>query len=196
MEHLDSDLKRLMDVKMQQLRPSEVKCMMKQLLEGIKFLHENEVMHRDLKPSNLLVNKMGELKICDFGFSRQLQSESGSYSPGVATLWYRAPEVLAGAETYSSAVDMWFLALGRTPMLTQLGFDLLNRLLRFDPDKRITTDEALNHGWFKEFEPYLFCFTKKLQLDTSVPRNKGEDYYQKMRSRQMRDDVSRVFLSN
>ncbi|KAL0332838.1 UNVERIFIED_CONTAM: Cyclin-dependent kinase G-2 [Sesamum calycinum] len=135
-----------------------------------------------------------------------LQSESGSYSPGVATLWYRAPEVLAGAETYSSAVDMWSvgcimaemllkqvlfkgrceieqlhiiymsfgigcakpysnqllrrflnaMTLGRTPVLTQLGFDLLNRLLRFDPDKRITADEALNHGWFKEFDPYFF----------------------------------------
>ncbi|KAL0350019.1 UNVERIFIED_CONTAM: Cyclin-dependent kinase G-1 [Sesamum radiatum] len=52
------------------------------------------------------------------------------------------------------------MTLGRTPMLTQLGFDLLNRLLRFDPDKRITADEALNHGWFKEFDPYFFWFTK------------------------------------
>ncbi|KAL0350013.1 UNVERIFIED_CONTAM: Cyclin-dependent kinase G-2 [Sesamum radiatum] len=117
MEHLDSDLKRLMDVKMRPLRPSEVKCMMKQLLEGVKFLHENEVMHRDLKPSNLLVNKMGELKICDFGLSRQLQSESGSYSPRVATLWYRALEVLAGAETYSSAVDMWSVGCIMAEML-------------------------------------------------------------------------------
>ncbi|KAL0292757.1 UNVERIFIED_CONTAM: Cyclin-dependent kinase G-2 [Sesamum radiatum] len=81
MEHVENDLARFMAVKRQPLRPSEVKCMMKQLLEGVKFLHENGVMHRDLKPSNILINKKGELKICDFGMSRQFESESGSYSP-------------------------------------------------------------------------------------------------------------------
>ncbi|KAK4394117.1 putative CTD kinase subunit alpha [Sesamum angolense] len=104
---------------------------------------------------------MDELKICDFGLSCQLQSESGSYSPGVATLWYRAPEVLAGAETYSSAVDMWSVScFGENSNAYPTWFELLNRLLRFDPDKRITADEALNHGWFKEFDPYVFWFTK------------------------------------
>ncbi|KAK4422779.1 Cyclin-dependent kinase G1 [Sesamum alatum] len=85
MEHLDNDFKRLMDVKMLSMHPGEVKCMIKQLLEGFKFLQENGVLHRDLKPSNLLVNKNGELKICDFG----------------------APEVLASAKAYSSTIDMW-----------------------------------------------------------------------------------------
>ncbi|KVI06173.1 cyclin-dependent kinase G-2-like [Cynara cardunculus var. scolymus] len=37
-----------------------------------------------------------------------------------------------------------------SPVLTELGFDLLNKLLTYDPKKRITAEEALNHGWFRE----------------------------------------------
>ncbi|KAL0433788.1 UNVERIFIED_CONTAM: Cyclin-dependent kinase G-2 [Sesamum latifolium] len=107
MEHVENDLARFMAMRRQPLRANEVKCITKQLLKGVKFLHENGVMHRDLKPSNILINKKGDLKICDFGLSRQFESESGSYSPRVATLWYRAPETLAGVETYSTAIDMW-----------------------------------------------------------------------------------------
>lgn len=36
------------------------------------------------------------------------------------------------------------------PVLTELGFDLLNKFLTYDPEKRITAEEALNHGWFRE----------------------------------------------
>ncbi|KAL0386454.1 UNVERIFIED_CONTAM: Cyclin-dependent kinase G-2 [Sesamum latifolium] len=107
MEHVENDLGRFMAVRRQPMHPNEVKCIMKQLLEGVKFLHENGVMHRDLKPSNILINKKGDLKICDFGLSRQFESRSGSYSPKVVTLWYRAPEILAEVETYSTAIDMW-----------------------------------------------------------------------------------------
>nr|GEU48040.1 cyclin-dependent kinase 11 [Tanacetum cinerariifolium] len=38
-----------------------------------------------------------------------------------------------------------------SPTLTELGFDLLSRLLTYDPAKRITAKEALNHGWFREY---------------------------------------------
>jgi cell division cycle 2-like protein len=43
---------------------------MRQLLDGIAFLHANWVLHRDLKTSNVLYNQKGELKLCDFGMAR------------------------------------------------------------------------------------------------------------------------------
>ncbi|KAG8391099.1 hypothetical protein BUALT_Bualt01G0152600 [Buddleja alternifolia] len=214
MEYLETDLKRYINnlKKEKSLGISEVKSLMKQLLEGVKFLHENGVMHRDLKPSNLLMNIRGDqLKICDFGLSREFGSKSGSYTPGVGTRWYRAPELLIhGANKYSSAVDMWSVGcimaelvlkevlfkggseidqlskihkilgapnhdvassssqlnllrqmiLGDTScrrapgLLTELGFDLLSKLLAYDPNKRITAEDALRHGWFVEFDSY------------------------------------------
>ncbi|KAL3650835.1 hypothetical protein CASFOL_007238 [Castilleja foliolosa] len=88
---------------------SEIKRLMRELLEGVSFLHRNRVMHRDLKPSNVLVNANGEMKICDFGMSRQFPNESNTVcTPVVCTLWYRAPELLLGSCTsYSGAIDMW-----------------------------------------------------------------------------------------
>jgi predicted unusual protein kinase regulating ubiquinone biosynthesis (AarF/ABC1/UbiB family) len=44
---------------------------------------------RDLKTSNLLLNNRGELKICDFGLSRQYGSPLKPYTQLVVTLWYR-----------------------------------------------------------------------------------------------------------
>ncbi|KAL5724763.1 cyclin-dependent kinase [Ranunculus cassubicifolius] len=216
MEYMEHDLKGLMESMKQPFSQSEVKCLMLQLLEGVKYLHDNWVLHRDLKTSNLLLNNRGELKICDFGLSRQYGSPLKPYTHLVVTLWYRAPELLLGGKLYSTAIDMWslgcimaeFLAKqplfnGKTevdqldkifrtigtpnetiwpgfsklpgvkvnfvkqpynllrkkfpatsftgsPILSEAGFDLLNKLLTYDPQKRISADEALNHEWFRE----------------------------------------------
>ncbi|XP_042025141.1 cyclin-dependent kinase G-2-like isoform X2 [Salvia splendens] len=216
MEYMEHDLKALMETMKQPFSQSEVKCLMIQLLEGVKYLHDNWVLHRDLKTSNLLLNNRGELKICDFGLARQYGSPLKPYTHLVVTLWYRAPELLLGAKLYSTAIDMWSLGCimaellskeplfnGKTeveqldkifrilgtpnetiwpgfsklpgvkvnfvkhqynllrrkfpatsftgsPVLSDTGFDLLNRLLTYDPDKRISAEEALNHEWFRE----------------------------------------------
>ncbi|KAH6781840.1 hypothetical protein C2S52_001366 [Perilla frutescens var. hirtella] len=109
MEYVESDLEKLIAAANKKpFTISEVKFVMKQILEGVAFLHGNGVMHRDLKPANILINsKQGRLKICDFGLSRPIGSQSGSYTPGIVTQWYRAPEILLGAKRYSNAIDMW-----------------------------------------------------------------------------------------
>ncbi|KAM7269368.1 hypothetical protein ACFE04_024865 [Oxalis oulophora] len=225
MEYMEHDLKGLMETMKQPFSQSEVKCLMLQLLDGIKYLHDNWVLHRDLKTSNILLNNRGELKICDFGLARQYGSPLKPYTHMVVTLWYRPPELLLGAKQYSTAVDMWSLgcimaellskeplfngkkefdqldkifrilgtpnetiwpgfsklpgvkvnfvkhqlpALGDSdlgfwpslkfpatsftgsPVLSDAGFDLLNKLLTYDPEKRITAEAALNHEWFRE----------------------------------------------
>ncbi|XP_022997438.1 cyclin-dependent kinase G-2-like [Cucurbita maxima] len=216
MEYMEHDLKALMETIKQPYSQSEVKCLMLQLLEGVKYLHDNWVLHRDLKTSNLLLNNQGELKICDFGLARQYGSPLKTYTHMVVTLWYRAPELLLGTRQYSTAIDMWSLGCimaellskqplfnGKTevdqldkifrtlgtpnetiwpgfsklpgvrvnfvkhqynllrkkfpatsftgsPVLSDSGFDLLNKLLTYDPEKRITAEAALNHEWFSE----------------------------------------------
>ncbi|KAL1090019.1 hypothetical protein V6Z11_D07G060200 [Gossypium hirsutum] len=216
MEYMEHDLKALMESMKWPFSTSDVKCLMLQLLEGVKYLHDNWVLHRDLKTSNLLLSNQGELKVCDFGMARQYGSPQKQYTTKVVTQWYRAPELLLGAKTYSTAVDMWSVGcimaemLAKQPLfkgtseidqlrkifdtlgtpnekiwagfselpgskanyskqrynllrkkfpvasftgsavLSDAGFDLLNRLLTYDPEKRITADDALKHDWFRE----------------------------------------------
>lgn len=109
MEFMEHDLKGLLENmgKMRFFTVSQVKCLMHQLLSGVEYLHDMWVLHRDLKTSNILMNNRGELKICDFGLSRQFAAPLKPYTPIVVTLWYRAPELLLGAQYYSTPIDLW-----------------------------------------------------------------------------------------
>ncbi|KAK6089739.1 hypothetical protein P3W45_001241 [Vairimorpha bombi] len=78
-----------------------------QLVSGVCYLHRNKIIHRDLKPQNILVNRHGNLKICDFGLARSMEIKVPPYSCEVVTLWYRSPELLYGSTDYSYYVDIW-----------------------------------------------------------------------------------------
>ena len=53
-----------------------------------------------------MLNNNGEVKIADFGLSRQT-TPNPDYTNKVVTLWYRAPELLLGAKDYGSQIDIW-----------------------------------------------------------------------------------------
>lgn len=89
--------------------PAQIKCIFRQVLEGLSYLHSQGVMHRDIKCSNILVNSSGIAKLADFGISTQFKPESlQNGKKAVATLWYRAPEVLM-EQDYSESIDVWGL---------------------------------------------------------------------------------------
>jgi len=184
-------------------------------------MHQNWIFHRDLKTSNLLYSNDGILKICDFGLARKFGNPIRPYTNLVVTLWYRAPELLLGKESYDASIDMWsagcimaelilkeplmmgkgeldqidkiFRLLGNPtneswpgwkeslkhaskiqlnkkfsrcqlrdkfpicpmsqddPMfLSEVGLDLLEKMLCYDPSRRITAEDALKHPWFSE----------------------------------------------
>ena len=110
LEFAEHDLKTLLDLGIDYSQ-SEVKCLIKQLLNGLSHMHSLFIMHRDLKPNNILLQSNGTIKICDFGQSRKFcEPLSGSlYTPQCTTLYYRAPEMLLDLREYNGNVDAWAL---------------------------------------------------------------------------------------
>lgn len=108
MEFLEHDLKTLQEDMAEPFMQSEIKTLMLQLTSAVEYLHDNWIMHRDLKTSNILMNNRGEIKLADFGMARYFGDPvPPNLTQLVVTLWYRAPELLLGADTYDQAVDMW-----------------------------------------------------------------------------------------
>lgn len=50
----------------------EIKKVMKQLLNGLYYIHSNKILHRDMKAANVLITKTGVLKLADFGLARPI----------------------------------------------------------------------------------------------------------------------------
>jgi tRNA A-37 threonylcarbamoyl transferase component Bud32 len=89
----------------------EAKKIMKQLANGVKYLHKMGIVHRDLKPENILISNKAnlEIKIMDFGLSK-IMSVNEKSSDGVGTVNYVAPEVLL-REPYNFKVDVWSMGI-------------------------------------------------------------------------------------
>ena len=118
-EYVDHDLTGLMDTPTIQFTEGQVKTYMKQLLTGLWYCHEREVLHRDIKGSNLLIDNQGNLKIADFGLARTFNDNLQRYTNRVITLWYRSPELLLGAEEYGPEVDIWSVGCLLVELLTK-----------------------------------------------------------------------------
>ncbi|CZT15759.1 related to galactosyltransferase associated protein kinase P58/GTA [Ramularia collo-cygni] len=120
MEFLEHDLKSLQEDMEEAFLPSEVKTLLLQLGSAVEYLHDNWILHRDLKTSNILMNNRGEIKVADFGMARfRGDPPPANLTQLVVTLWYRAPELLLGATTYDSAIDMWSIGCIFAELLTK-----------------------------------------------------------------------------
>eukprot|EP01006_Ploeotia_vitrea_P034393 TRINITY_DN65748_c5_g2_i1.p1 TRINITY_DN65748_c5_g2~~TRINITY_DN65748_c5_g2_i1.p1 ORF type:complete len:1089 (-),score=97.91 TRINITY_DN65748_c5_g2_i1:49-3177(-) len=86
----------------------------RQILTGVKYLHDNGYMHRDIKGANILVAVDGSVKISDFGSASQIQDVTFSLK---GTPYWMSPEMIQQKE-YTFSADIWSLGCTVLEMLT------------------------------------------------------------------------------
>lgn len=144
-----------------------------QLADALSYCHSKKVIHRDIKPENLLLGLTGDLKIADFGWS--VHAPSSRRTTLCGTLDYLPPEMIEG-KFHNECVDLWSLGVlcyellvGKPPFETESNSetytritkvdirypsymsegarDLISKLLRHDPKKRLPLEEVKVHPW-------------------------------------------------
>lgn len=148
-----------------------------QVVEGMMYLHRNNIIHRDIKPENLLIGHDDVIKISDFGWSVRTKAKEIIQC---GTLDYLAPELVM-RDHYQQSVDVWTIGVltyelifGHPPFsadnpeavkrrildvdlkfpshpkISYEGFDLIRKILRKDPANRLTLQQVKHHAWFEK----------------------------------------------
>ena len=154
----------------------------KHILEGVSFVHGNNIAHRDLKPENILIDSTGQAKICDFGLGKYV-GESGLTQTPCGSPVYVAPEVLSDweedydakrADCWSLGVLLFAMVTGNYPWQSRNQnelfreirrgefaipqtmsagcADLVRKLMTLDVGARLTAAQALEHPWIKDVD--------------------------------------------
>ena len=92
---------------------------LKQILEGVDFLHQRNIYHSDIKPANILFSKEDDVKLCDFGISVSVdwKTESSATSHTKGNFHYMSPERLNSASR-SAANDIWSIGATFVQMIS------------------------------------------------------------------------------
>jgi serine/threonine protein kinase len=100
----------------------EVQKVLKQLAEGLRYLHSKDLVHRDIKPDNILLTSedlsIATVKLADFGLSKVLQPNAIRDTPLIGTPHYSAPEILNRDRHYGCKVDVWSYGVVAYELLT------------------------------------------------------------------------------
>ena len=170
------DLSQLMKHKDYSFEERDIQQYMQQIISGIKYLIENNILHRDIKPQNILLTKDNVIKIADFGFARYFKGNDMIETLCGSPL-YMAPEIMRDKK-YTHKADLWSVGVIMYEMLTGTlpfrsrthydlileierlnikipecfsisseGEDLIKSLLIKEPEKRISWEGFFNHPW-------------------------------------------------
>ncbi|KXX73106.1 Serine/threonine-protein kinase ppk16 [Madurella mycetomatis] len=153
-----------------------------QLVGAVCYVHQQSCVHRDLKLENILLDKHENVKLCDFGFTREYEGKANYLQTFCGTICYSAPEMLKGEKYAGEKVDVWSLGVilyallcgelpfdddddgvTRTRILTQEpnypdhippdALSLLKLLLSKRPLLRPTLPDILAHPFLAEYAP-------------------------------------------
>jgi len=89
----------------------EAQFYIKQLVQGVRFLHKNKVIHRDLKLGNLFLDEGLKLRVGDFGLATKVIYEGERKRTVCGTPNYIAPEILDSKGGHSYEVDYWAIGV-------------------------------------------------------------------------------------
>jgi serine/threonine protein kinase len=181
-----------------------------QLVGAVSYVHQQSCVHRDLKLENILLDKNENVKLCDFGFTREYEGKANYLQTFCGTICYSAPEMLKGEKYAGERVDVWSLGVILYALLTgELPFDddddavtrnliltaepkypeyipadalaLLKRLLSKRPLLRPCLPDILSHPFLAEHAPQQQAI---LNLEQPAPFSTGleKETLQRMRS--------------
>ena len=87
-----------------------------QLCNALQYIHKKKIIHRDIKPANIFLNNLGQIKLGDFGVSKNLETIKMAKT-FTGTLHYLAPEIING-DNYSFEADIWSLGVTFYELMT------------------------------------------------------------------------------
>ncbi|MGD2183175.1 protein kinase domain-containing protein [Lusitaniella coriacea] len=99
---------------------AEVREVLEEILNVLKFVHNRNAIHRDIKPSNIMRDKNGRLYLLDFGAVKQVAAGAGApqgRSTGIYSMGFAPPEQMHGSQVYPST-DLYALGITCLVLLT------------------------------------------------------------------------------
>ena len=93
------------------MEAGKVQKIFTQLVGAVSYVHNKSCVHRDLKLENILLDKNENVKLVDFGFTREYQGTTSYLQTWCGTVCYSAPEMLRGEKYAGEKVDVWSLGI-------------------------------------------------------------------------------------
>ncbi|KAH8159360.1 hypothetical protein CIB48_g8896 [Xylaria polymorpha] len=119
------------------LPADKVQKIFTQLVGAVSYVHQQSCVHRDLKLENILLDKHENVKLVDFGFTREYEGKANYLQTFCGTICYSAPEMLKGEKYAGEKVDVWSLGVILYALLCgELPFD--------DDDDNVTRTKILS----------------------------------------------------
>lgn len=126
------------------------------ILDGVDYLHHRGILHNDIKPDNILINKLGNARIIDFGLSSSYDSIYTGVIGG--SEGFTAPEILRGEGYAGASSDIYSLGLIIQLLLGNKYQKIVKKCTMIEPEARYQSTGELRRALFlKRALPWAVC---------------------------------------